>query len=196
MAKKIRWRLFRITHRTSGLWTMFSIWLCALFTISYGQEAVTRSTGMAYLMMARATATMDAAAFFQFHGEVGLYASHASILLVSLLILAVFKPSYRFAMMVLSVVATSAIATGLLEKLVYLKWTRSNDSLLLGEQVRASAEMAAVGLDTWVFSPDAVLDLGWMLRLDLSIIVLSSLWAIASWKISAGRSAALHRSAG
>lgn len=170
------------------------MWLCVLFTISYGQEAVTQSTNMVYVMMAKwaASPTGPEAIFFQFHDEVGLYASNAAILLASLLILAVFKPKYRFAMMAVAAAGTSAVATGLLEKLVYRKWAGSNDTLLMAENVRESASMAEVGLGTWAFNPAVVLNLGSMLLLDFAIIFLSSAWALASWKIASNRAAALH----
>ncbi|MCZ7861754.1 hypothetical protein O9X98_10220 [Agrobacterium salinitolerans] len=194
MAKQRHRRMFRITHRTAGLWALFSMWLCVLFTISYGQEAVTQSTNMAYMMMAKwpASPTGPDAIFFQFYDEVGLYASNAAILLASLLILAVFKPKYRFAMMAVAATATSAVATGLLEKLVYRKWAGSNDTLLMAESVRESASMVEVGLGTWAFNPAVILNLGSMLVLDFAIILLSAAWALASWRISAGRAAALH----
>lgn len=170
------------------------MWLCVLFTISYGQEAVTQSTNIAYMMMARwsASPTGPDATFFRFYDEVGLYASNAAILLASLLILAVFKPKYRFAMMAVAAAATSAVATGLLEKLVYRKWAGSNDTLLMAENVREAASMASVGLDTWTFNPAAVFNLGSMLLLDFAIILLSAAWALASWRISSRRAAAFH----
>jgi hypothetical protein len=194
MAKKIRRKLFRISHRTAGLWALFSMWLCVLFTISYGQEAVTQATNRSYVMMTRwpEPPTGPDAIFFQFHDEVGLYASNAAILLASLLILAVFRPKYRFFMMSVAAISTSAVATGLLEKLVYLKWARSNDTLLMAETVRESVSMSSLSLGTWTFSPTSVLSLGSMPLVDFAIILLSAMWALASWRIATGRAAALH----
>lgn len=174
------------------------MWLCVLFTISYAQQAVTRSTSIVYLMISKGISPPEPAegAFFQFHDEVGFYALNAATLLVSLLILAVFKPKYRHSMMGVAITATLAVSTGLLEKLVYFRWAGSNETLLMAETVRASTEMAAMELGTWVIDPAAVIGLGWMMRLDLSVLLLSSIWAIVSWRIAAARVAALHRSAG
>ena len=174
------------------------MWLCVLFTISYAQQAVNRSTSMVYLMMVKGISSADLAeaTFFQFHDEVGFLALNAATLLVSLLILAVFKAKYRYAMMGIAITATLAVATGLFEKLVYFRWAGSNETLLMAETVRESAEMAAMKLGTWAIDPAAVAGLGWMMRLDLSVLLISSVWAIVSWRISAARAAALHRSTG
>ena len=195
MARRIvNRRLFRITYRTAGVWALFSIWLCVLFTITYGQTAITKSAGSAYKMMMGMSSSFTSveAVSFQFNDEVGLLATNATIVLVLALMLAMLRPRYRFPLMGLSVVATMAIGMGLLEKIVYSRWTGSNETLLMAERTRESASLSAIGLGSWNFNPAAIWELGGMMTLDACIILASGAWAVANLRIARRKHAALQ----
>ncbi|MCS4089723.1 hypothetical protein [Rhizobium sp. BK176] len=186
-------KLFRISHRSAGQWALFSMWLCVVFAITYGQAAFARSATATYMMLAKWPASPGPdAVVFQFHDEVGLYAANAALLLASLLIIAVFKAGYRFALMGFSVVGAAALALGLLEKMVYHKWIASNDTLLMAEEVRRMPQTASLDLGSWAFDLSALSSLDPMMIVDLAVILGSAVWAVICWKVAKGKAAAFH----
>jgi hypothetical protein len=193
MPKLSRHRFFRVNHRSAGQWALFSMWLCVVFAITYGQAAFAKAATATYMMLAKwPAAPAPDAVVFQFHDEVGLFAANAALLLASLLIIAVVKPAYRFALMGLSVVCASAVALGLLEKMVYQKWTTSNDTLLMAEEVRRMPETASLDLGSWALDLSALSSLGPMMIVDLAVILGSAAWSVACWKVAKEKAAALH----
>jgi hypothetical protein len=169
------------------------MWLCVVFAITYSQSAFAKAATATYMMLAHwPAAPGPAAVVFQFHDEVGFYAGNAALLLASLLIIAVFKPAYRFALMGLSVVCASALALGLLEKVVYQKWTTSNDTLLMAEEVRRMPETVSLDLGSWALDISALSSLDPMMIVDLAVILTSAAWAIVCWKRAKGKAAARH----
>jgi hypothetical protein len=193
MPKLGSYNFFRINHRSAGQWSLFSMWLCVVFVITYGQTAVARSATATYMMLARwpSPPGLDAIVF-QFHDEVGLYAANAALSLAALLIIAVLKPNYRFALMGMSAVGTWAMALGLLEKLVHHKWAGSNGTLLMADDVRHIPGMASFHLGTWSFDLSTLSAQSPMLTIDLAFMLASSTWAVICWSLAKGKTAALR----
>lgn len=192
--KKWVQKSFNISNRAAGTWALFSIWLSSLFTITYGQAITAKAAenASAGLIGGGASILPAETIRFQFYDEVGLYVSNATILMSAILILAIYKPKFRFQLMGLSLFGAAAIALGLIEKIVYAKWAGAIDTLPIAEQIRESDAMRLISVDTWSFNPLVVGSLGGMLQVDLALIMASAMWAVAVRAVVRRKHAALE----
>jgi hypothetical protein len=167
---------YRITRASADMWSFFTIWLCTLFSVSYGQLAANRAAAGYYLS---STGDLSAAGplitLFQFHNEVALYASHATILLALAMVLAVLKPEYRPALCGASVAGTLLVAFGYLEKIVHMNWERTNDLFLQAKTIEQAQGLAHV--TSWWPDISVTESAGPMLLADLAFLIATAAWS-------------------
>jgi hypothetical protein len=171
----IKKAVWKISHRSAGLWALLSIWLCALFTITYTQQLNWTVSELSYTIFtgdsvgADKTAGGAARLLVVFLDEVALTAGNATVLVLLALMLAVFRPKHRFRLMAATLAGTAMIACGLLEKIVYAKWAGGDSMFLIAETAKRSDKLAAIDPGSFALNPAVLLDLGPMMLGQLAV---------------------------